>query len=103
MTTIIDTGIPEDVKFKIIGIINILFPDCKIYLYGSRARGRFSHGSDADIAIDCGQPADRMVVFEAQELLSALITPLQINIVDVHKLPEEYKKSIERDRIIWKS
>ncbi len=98
----IDTGIPEDVKRKVIGIITLLLPECKIYLYGSRARGRFSNGSDVDIAVDCGQPADRMIVFEAQELLSALVTHLQVNIADFNKLPEEYRQGIKRDRIIWK-
>lgn len=98
----IDTGIPDDVKNKVIGILSFLFPDCKIYLYGSRARGRFSHGSDADIALDGGKLLDRMSVFEAQELMQALLTPLKINIVDYYRLPEEYRESLQKDKIVWK-
>jgi predicted nucleotidyltransferase len=102
MTNPVDTGIPEETKNKIIGILSVLFPECKIYLYGSRARGNFSHGSDADIAINGGQRLDRLAINEARELMLALITPLQIEVADYYALPEEYRVMVDKDKILWK-
>jgi predicted nucleotidyltransferase len=39
MDKIIETGIDIITKQKITGIIHALIPGCKIYLFGSRARG----------------------------------------------------------------
>ena len=102
MTATIDTGIPEATKNKIIAVLGALFPDCKIYLYGSRARGNFSHGSDADIAIDGGKALERRDIYEARELMLALITPLQIEVADYYALPEEYRVMVDKDKILWK-
>ncbi len=104
MTKAIDTGIPEELKTKIISILKTLFPGCKIYLYGSRARGRFSQGSDLDIAIDCGKRlADIGAIYEAQLIMQSLRTPLQIEVADFYELPEEYRNDIATYRIEWKS
>ncbi len=45
--------IPKD---KIIKVIEIFYPNAKIYLFGSRARGTNEEQSDIDIAIDAGLP-----------------------------------------------
>ena len=99
---VIDTGIPEEVKDKIIGIISTVIPECKIYLYGSRARGKFSRCSDVDIVLDGGKRLERLKVYEAQELMHALLTTLKINLADFYELPESYQISLNKDKILWK-
>ncbi len=47
--------IPNKVKEQIIKVIEIFFPDAKIYLFGSRAKGTHHERSDIDIAIDVGR------------------------------------------------
>jgi len=39
-------------KNKRISILSVLFPNAKIYLFGSRARGTHEQKSDIDLAID---------------------------------------------------
>lgn len=39
-------------KEQIIKVIEIFFPEAKVYLFGSRARGDNSETFDIDIAID---------------------------------------------------
>ena len=39
-------------KDLIVGLLSVIFPDAKIYLFGSRARGDYKPESDIDLAID---------------------------------------------------
>jgi predicted nucleotidyltransferase len=99
---IVDSGIDPVVKDKIIGLLKTLFPTASIYLYGSRARGTHARSSDVDIGIDNGQKIDLLKVFEANQLMEALVTPLKIEVVDLHAIPEAMKKLVDKDKVLWK-
>jgi len=89
-------------KSSIIKIITAFYPDAKIYLFGSYARGTAKQGSDIDIAIDVGK---RLNLHEYQflwNLLDALPTPQKIDLVDMHKIPDIMRKSILKNGILWK-
>lgn len=92
---------PED-QAKITGLISALVPDAKIYLFGSRARGTHSPFSDIDIAVDAGQPLPRVVVDEAKSIMQASNIMYHIDVVDMNRVPEEMRKSILKEGIIWK-
>ncbi|HLJ31421.1 MAG TPA: nucleotidyltransferase domain-containing protein [Candidatus Babeliales bacterium] len=89
-------------KSSIIKIITAFYPDAKIYLFGSYARGTAKQGSDIDIAIDVGK---RLNLHEHQflfNLLDALPTVQKIDLVDMHKIPDSMHESILKEGITWK-
>lgn len=90
-------------KPSIIKIITAFYPEAKIYLFGSYARGTAKQGSDIDIAIDTGK---RLNLHEHQflwNLLDALPTAQKIDLVDMHKIPDNMRTSILEKGIVWKN
>jgi predicted nucleotidyltransferase len=92
---------PTD-KNKIIALTSALFPHAVIYLFGSRATGTFSRGSDIDIALDAGQELDFVAVGELREVLNATNVPRKIDVVDFHAVSEGMRQTIRTEGIVWK-
>lgn len=59
-------------KETMIRLLEALFSNVKIYLFGSHARGDFSPTSDIDIAIDTGQKLTFLDRAKAKNVLEAL-------------------------------
>lgn len=95
------SGIDKEVKYKIIGVLRVLFPEAKIYLYGSRARGDFKDVSDIDLAIDNGIGKPRLKLGEARSLLYGLRAPYKIDLVDLNYVPEKMHQIILKEGILW--
>jgi predicted nucleotidyltransferase len=90
-------------KDKIITVIEMFYPNAKIYLFGSYARGDIRSSSDVDVAIDNGAPLDLINPQRIREILSILPFPQNFDIVDFHRIPAPLKENIIKDRIIWKN
>ena len=93
----------EEFKQKIIAVLSALFPDAKIYLFGSRARGEHGRRSDIDIALDVGKKIERVDVGEARDMLSESNIPYQVDVVDLYGVSEKMRKNILAEGIVWKS
>ncbi|QQR48876.1 nucleotidyltransferase domain-containing protein [bacterium] len=93
---------PEYQK-KIIAILSALFPDAKIYLFGSRARGTNQEFSDIDIALDAGKKLRRADVGEARDMLGESNIPYKIDLVDFQDISEAMRKFILQEGVLWKS
>jgi predicted nucleotidyltransferase len=93
-------NIPKD---KILKLIEILFPDSKVYLFGSRARGDYSERSDIDIAIDAGRPMTLTEKGQIITMIDALNIPQKTDIVDFNRAPQALKDNILKEGILWKS
>jgi predicted nucleotidyltransferase len=91
-------GIDEETKNKIIGILNVLFPNTKIYLYGSRARGDFKQQSDIDLAIDSDK---RLYLGEARAVLEALSIPYKIDLVELNHTSDALRTNILHEGVLW--
>ena len=87
----------------IIKLLTVIFPEAKIYLFGSRARGDFQEHSDIDIALDGKRKLESIEVGQAREMLNASNIPLKIEVVDLHRVPEAMKQNILREGIEWKN
>lgn len=96
-----DDGLKPEERAKIIGVLTILFPDAKIYLYGSRARGTHREFSDVDIAIDAGHKLSPRFFAEARGMLEASLVPYNFDVVDFHCIPVAMKEAILREGILW--
>ena len=96
-----ETGISQEIREKIIALLNALFPSVKIYLYGSRASGIFRPQSDIDIAIDTGKPLDIGDLGEARSILEAAKIAFKIDLVDLKTAAADFKDRILREAIQW--
>jgi predicted nucleotidyltransferase len=88
---------------KIIKIIEMFYPNAKIYLFGSYARGDALRGSDIDVAIDNGEPIDIVVKSQIRTMMEALNLVQRVDVVDFQSVPKALKENILKDRIIWKN
>lgn len=89
-------------KDAIIKIVEIFFPEAKIYLFGSYATGTNRIGSDIDIAIDIGRPLTFVEINKIIGLLDALPMSERVDLVDFVVLPEDMQKDILTKGIKWK-
>ena len=93
-------NIPKD---KIIKVIEIFFPDAKVYLFGSRAKNNYQTNSDIDIAIDAGQSMSITEKGQINSMFDALNIPQKIDLVDFQRAPQALKDAILREGIVWKN
>lgn len=94
----------ETIKYKdaIIKIVEIFFPEAKIYLFGSYARGVQKIGSDIDIAIDIGRPLSFIELNRIARLIDALPIAQRVDLVDLCVVPQEMRKEILENGKPWK-
>jgi uncharacterized protein len=96
-------AVDEKTKNKIIGIISVLIPEAKIYLFGSRARGNYKRYSDIDIALDAGKPLAHVDVDEVKSMLNESNIRQLIDVLDFHSIDNFMQESIMKDKVVWKS
>lgn len=98
----LNDGIPLETKAKIIRVLNALFPDTKIILFGSRARGTFSNNSDIDLALDAGKQLEFYDVGEAKAMFAESNIIHRIDILDLNNVSDRLKNIILREGKEWK-
>lgn len=76
--------------------------DCKIFLYGSRARGNNYRFSDLDVGI-IPQNDKRLPIYDIQDYLNyESIVPFKIEMVDFSIADEKFKNHALENIIWWK-
>lgn len=90
-------------KTRIVKIVEIFFPEAKVILFGSRARGDFDERSDFDIAIDNGSKIPLEDKWKIINMIDALNIPQKVDFVDFNTVPEEMRKKILKEGVMWKS
>jgi predicted nucleotidyltransferase len=90
-------------KERIIKVIEIFFPEAKIYLFGSRAKGTHSERSDIDIAIDAHRQMTMTERGQINSMIDALNIPQAVDIVDFNNIPQALRDNILKDGLLWKS
>jgi predicted nucleotidyltransferase len=90
-------------KYKaiIVPIIRSHLPNVTIILYGSRARGDESEGSDIDIALDTHKTIDDHILSAIRGDLEDSQLPIYFDVVDLSRVSDHMKKEIKRDGVIW--
>ena len=83
--------------------IDYHFPNAKVILFGSRARGTNSPSADVDLALDTGHLIKLHEIARARVTLDNLPIALEVDIVDMHNIPAELKEIILREGIVWRS
>ncbi|MCF7800309.1 nucleotidyltransferase domain-containing protein [Candidatus Babeliales bacterium] len=98
-------NISNETKYKneLINIIKKYLPDCKIYLFGSRARKEHRLNSDIDIAINCNKKIEHIFLAQIRNDLDESNIPFLVDVVDFQTVALELQKNILAEGIIWKS
>ena len=91
------------IKQKVLGILTVLFPTAKIYLFGSRAWEKARPLSDIDIAIDEGHRIDILRMGEVRGIFEGSNLHMKVDVVDLHVLPAAWIEQIEKEGILWKN
>ncbi|MCC7415006.1 MAG: nucleotidyltransferase domain-containing protein [Epsilonproteobacteria bacterium] len=96
------TGLKPEYKRLILKAIDYHLPQAKVILFGSRARSTHKPGSDIDLAIDSGEPIKLHEMSRIRVTLENLPISLEMDLVDIHNIPDELKALILKEGIVWK-
>ncbi|KKP29219.1 MAG: polymerase, beta-like protein region protein [candidate division TM6 bacterium GW2011_GWF2_30_66] len=96
-------ALENEYKEKLLGILTILFPDAKIYLFGSRVGDNHAKYADVDVAIDENEAIRPGRIGEAINMLAESSIPYKVDIVDYKSVSKDMQYFIKRDGVIWKS
>lgn len=75
-------------------VIKRYLPHARVIVFGSRAKGKHRPNSDLDLALDIGEPIGGWIVETLREELDKLPTLVTFDLVDLHKVGEDFKKTI---------
>ncbi len=96
-------GLQNNERDKIVALCKAIIPNASIWLYGSRARGDYSHNSDIDLALKAETPIGYLQIAELKRVLEASNTPHSFDIVDINSLSDKnFKEYIEKEMVLWK-
>lgn len=90
-------------KETMIRLLEALFPDVIIYLFGSRARGTHRESSDIDLALDVGRPLSLNEIARARNVLEALNMAHKVDVVDLNSVSKEFRDIILKEGVLWKN
>lgn len=94
-------NVQDTYKKLLVSIIHSKLPLCRVYLFGSRARGTHHPGSDIDIALDVGSTIPVAVIGMIQEAIEESQIPFFVDVVDFHAVSHEMREQIRKDGILW--
>ena len=88
-------------KNELISIIHRHLPSCTIYLFGSRATGKESPGSDVDLAVDTGKQVPYNIILKILIDIEETTIPVNVDLVDLQMAQKQLKLDIMREGIKW--
>jgi uncharacterized protein len=94
-------NIDEAYKKILLKIITQEVPGCRIFLFGSRARGTHHSGSDIDVALDAGARIAISSIGRMKEAIEGSNIPFFVDIVDFHAISPEMRQEIIKDGVVW--
>ncbi|HBS47750.1 TPA: nucleotidyltransferase domain-containing protein [Candidatus Dependentiae bacterium] len=89
-------------KNEIVKIIEKHCPACKIYLFGSQAKGKFKQTSDIDIALEDKNKIEKITISKIKDDLDESNIPFLIDLIDLNEISNEFKNNIKGDLVLWK-
>ena len=94
--------VDEKYQKKLIEIIEKYIPECKIFLFGSRAQQCNTESSDIDIAIDVGRELKSSLLGKIREEIEESTIPYFVDVVDVNNVSDKMKEQIFKYGVLWK-
>ena len=94
-------AIKKKYQDELVAIIHKHIQPCVIYLFGSRAINREYIGSDIDLALDAGVPIAPRILLAIEMEIDETTIPMKVDLVDLQVAPDELKKDIMREGVLW--
>ncbi len=77
--------------------------NCKVFLFGSRARGDFVRSSDADIGIEGLDDKEFLKVKRyIEEKIEESIVPFDVDIINFNKVSKKFRSEAIKEGVKWK-
>ncbi|MBY0280912.1 MAG: nucleotidyltransferase domain-containing protein [Alphaproteobacteria bacterium] len=93
---------PDQAKIVKKILKTILSPESKVWVFGSRAKGKTKPFSDLDLAIDCEQkPLSIETMADLREAFDESELPYKVDIVDINATTPEFLEMINTDKIVF--
>ena len=93
----------EKYKKTLLKIIHNKLPECKVYLFGSRARKTNESGADIDLALDNKNPIDNKIMYLLKDEIEETTIPLMVDLVDLNSVSDEFRAQVMKEGILWKT
>lgn len=78
--------------------------NCKVFLFGSRAKGKFKRGSDIDIGFQNITKEDFIKVRDELSLFwEESIVPYKIDLVNFDFVLDDFREVALKDIVLWKN
>lgn len=76
-------------------------PECEVWAYGSRVNGDGHEGSDLDLVVrnPAGLDQPQNQLWALRDALSESNLPMLVDVLDWARLPEDFRREIERQHI----
>lgn len=75
-------------------------PDCEVYAFGSRVRGKVKPHSDLDLVVRGHAPLSWKRLGLLQEAFAESDLPIRVDVLDWHTISEKFRQLIERDWVL---
>jgi uncharacterized protein len=89
-------------KQLLISLIDRKLPECRMWLFGSRARKTNQQGADIDLALDAGRVLTMQEIFSLKEAIEESDLPVFVDLVDIRNVSEDFLNQIKKEWIPWK-
>lgn len=97
-------GLPDHYRSAIFSVLQ-QFPEIvRVFVFGSRAKGRYHKASDIDLVFDTvdGKPLHDARLVELLDALEELYIPINIDLKDRAKIASRrFAEVVQRDGVLW--
>lgn len=90
-------------KTILLELIESRLPNCRVYLFGSRAKSTHQSGSDVDLALEMPEPISSDDLLKLYSDIDDSLIPVSVDLVDVKRASPELVQEIHRNGILWKN
>ncbi len=75
--------------------------NAKVYIFGSRATGKYKKFSDVDILFcpDVSKPIPNHVIYSIKNVLEESRFPYKVDLVNEHELASSFRDSVDLEKI----
>jgi type I restriction enzyme, S subunit len=81
-------------------ILQTEVPECEVWAFGSRAKWTAKDSSDLDLAIVAPRRLSLAKLGKVREAFESSYLPVKVDVVDVHRVSNEFRKIIESQRVV---
>jgi uncharacterized protein len=83
-------------------ILKLHAPEAEVWAYGSRVNGSGHDGSDLDLVVrnPAGLSQSQKQLYLLRDALSESNLPMLVDVLDWARLPEDFRREIEREHVI---